>query len=556
MDVPEPHYHAKFVFIVGGVMSGIGKGIVTVSAGRNFIERGFQVNVCKIDPYLNIDAGTMNPFEHGEVFVTDDGGELDVDFGHYTRFLQIDVKKTQNITTGQVYFEVISRERKGEYLGGTVQVIPHITDEIKRRIHAIDQETQADVLLIEIGGTVGDIESQPFLEAVRQIMRERPANETMLIMATYVPFPPHVNEPKTKPTQHAVRDLKAAGLNPSIIVARAEREIGQKAIEKIALFSGLNANAVFSLPDLSDVLEGPMFLDQQGFGGKLLEIFQETPRQEPTWESTINLLNLIKNQADNVVIGLTGKYTQLKDAYISVFEALKHAGMHEGAKVEVVYIDVEEFEKDTNAITKLQEVDGVLLPGGFGKRGVEGKIKVIEYCREHSIPFLGICLGFQLASVEFARNVCGLSDAHSTEMNPDTRYPIVDLQPTQRGIDKLGGTMRLGAHDIEVFPNTLLWELYGQKTKIRERHRHRYELNPAYTPILQDHGLVLSAKSEFYEALELPDHPFFLAVQFHPEFKSTPWNPSPPYQGLVRSALKLKRKKQERERAEVNATAE
>jgi len=541
--VPDSSYHAKYVFIVGGVMSGIGKGIVTVSVGRNLIERGYKIDVCKIDPYLNIDAGTMNPFEHGEVFVTEDGGELDVDFGHYQRFLQIDVKKNQNITTGQVYYEVITKERNGEYLGKTVQVVPHITDEIKRRIKEIDSQSKADVLLIEIGGTVGDIESQPFLEAIRQIMREREPSDTCLIMATYVPYPPHVNEPKTKPTQHAVRDLKSAGLNPSIIVTRSPKDIGKSALDKVAVYSGLSTDAVFSLPDLEEVLESPIVLDKQGFGKKVLFVLNLEPKKEATWDSLNKILELIKTQENEVNIGLTGKYTKLKDAYISVFEALKHAGIHLKTKVNVHYIDVEEFEKDSSKLSILEKYDGVILPGGFGKRGIEGKIKVIQYCRENNIPFLGICLGFQLASIEFARNVCGLKDAHSTEMDPNTRYPIVDLQPDQKNIHRLGGTMRLGAHEIEVFPNTMLWELYGQKEKIIERHRHRYELNPMYAPLLQDNGLVLSAKSKFYEALELPDHPFFLAVQFHPEFKSTPWNPSPPYYGLIDAALKKKKVK-------------
>ena len=539
--MPESSYHAKYVFIVGGVMSGIGKGIVTVSVGQNLLARGFKINVCKIDPYLNIDAGTMNPFEHGEVFVTEDGGELDVDFGHYQRFLRIDVKKNQNITTGQVYYEVISKERKGEYLGKTVQVVPHITDEIKRRIKEIDKETSSEVLLIEIGGTVGDIESQPFLEAIRQIMRERPPQDTALIMATYVPYPPHVDEPKTKPTQHAVRDLKSAGLNPSIIVTRSPKEIGSNALEKVALYSGLSIDSVFSLPDLKEVLASPIVLDQQGLGKRILRILNLTPKKEATWESLNKILELINNLDTEVNIGLTGKYTKLKDAYISVFEALKHAGIHLKTKVNIEYIDVEEFEKDPSKINILKKYDGIILPGGFGKRGIEGKIKVIQYCRENKIPFLGICLGFQLASIEYARNVCGLKGAHSTEIDPSTRYPIVDLQPDQKNIHRLGGTMRLGAHEIELIPNTLLWELYDKKNKIIERHRHRYELNPMYAPLLQDHGLVLSAKSKFYEALELPEHPFFLAVQFHPEFKSNPWQPSPPYYGLINAALKKKK---------------
>ena len=539
----ESPYRAKYIFVLGGVMSGIGKGIVTSSIGMSLQARGLSINVCKVDPYLNFDAGTMNPFEHGETFVTDDGGELDVDFGHYERFLRIRVKKEQNITTGQIYYSVIEKERRGDYLGHTVQVVPHIIDEIKERIAQIDQMTRADVLLIEIGGTVGDIESQPFLEAVRQIIRERKKNDVILVHTTYVPFPPHINEPKTKPTQHSVRDLKAAGLDPDIIVARSERDIGESAKSKISLFCDVPENAVFTLPDLEDVLEAPLVMDKQGLGGIVIQSLGLDSSLTPDWTDLQALFDLKNKQDQEVLIGLTGKYTKLKDSYISVLEAFYHAGLHTKTRVKVEILDVEKFEQDPGTIHELSKYHGIIVPGGFGKRGTEGKIKVIQYCRENKIPFLGICLGFQLSAVEFARNVCGKSDAHSTEMDENTSFPIVDLQEEQKHVEKLGATMRLGAHEIVLQENSLIHNLYG-KTKIYERHRHRYEINQKLSPLLEEHGLRFTGKSGiFYEALELPEHPFFLAVQFHPEFKSTPWDPSPPYLGLVRNARIYKEKR-------------
>ncbi len=538
--MPNTVKKTRYVFILGSVLSGLGKGIVTVSIGKNLQVRGHDVQVCKIDPYLNLDAGTMNPTEHGETFVTQDGGELDVDFGHYERFLSINVSKKQNITTGQVYLNVIEKERRGDYLGQTVQVVPHVINEILRRVEEIDQNADTDVLLVEVGGTIGDIESYPFLEALRQLQRNHPEIEVCTVLLTYVPFPDHLSEHKTKPAQHSVRELRAAGIFPNIIVCRSDVSLTPKVISKIADFCDVPEHAVFDLPDLNNVFEAPQLLDNQGFGelvGKLLKL----PAAQPEWTKMDKLVKYtLPNLDKKIVIGVPGKYTTLRDSYISVNEALKHAGWQMGYDVELQHINTEQFEKDEDFIKILDEVDGILVPGGFGDRGTEGKIKAIKYARENKIPFLGICLGFQLAVVEYTRNVIGIQDAHSTEMDSTTEFPIIDILPEQKNITNLGGTMRLGGYDITLTKNTTLAKLYNA-IHINERHRHRYEVNPDLIEKINDGELKFTGFwNNLAETFELLGHPYFIGTQYHPEFKSTPWAPSAPYMGLIKAIIEKK----------------
>jgi CTP synthase len=535
--MPTSLKKSKYVFILGSVLSGLGKGIVTVSIGKNLQVRGQKVQVIKIDPYLNLDAGTMNPTEHGECFVTEDGGELDVDFGHYERFLGIEVSKSQNITTGQVYNSVIQKERKGDYLGQTVQVVPHIIDEIISRIQKIEQDSKSDVMLIEVGGTIGDIESFPFLEALRQLQRNRDDIHVCTVLLTYVPFPPHLIEHKTKPAQHSVRELRASGIFPNIIIGRSEVPLTQKVLQKIANFCDVPEHAVFDLPDLKNVLEAPQRLDQQGFG-ELVNRVLNLPTIPPKWnEMDLILKTRIGKIRGTIVIGVPGKYTTLFDSYISVNEALRHAGWLQGYEVELRHINTQEFEDNPEKIQILNDVDGILVPGGFGDRGTEGKIKSIQYARENNIPFLGICLGFQLAVVEFTRNVIGKKDAHSTEMNINTSYPIIDILPEQKNIVDKGGTMRLGATEIKFEGESKLKELYRQET-IFERHRHRYEVNPELINEISGRNLIFTSFwNNLAESMELTDHDYFVGTQYHPEFKSTPWKPSPPYIGLINACI-------------------
>ncbi len=531
--MPESGKNSKYVFILGSVLSGLGKGIVTVSIGKNLEARGLSVQVIKIDPYLNLDAGTMNPTEHGECFVTEDGGELDVDFGHYERFLGIQVSKHQNITTGQVYNSVIQKERRGDYLGQTVQVVPHVIDEILRRIEDRAENNPADVYLIEVGGTIGDIESFPFLEALRQMQRNHPAVDVCTVLLTYVPFPKHLQEHKTKPAQHSVRELRASGIFPNMIVCRSDVPVPQKALSKIANFCDVPEEAVYDLPDLENVLYAPRKLDSQGLGDYVCQTLN-LHKVEPDWSALDKLLQEnLEKLSGKVVIGVPGKYTTLLDSYISVNEALKHAGWSQGVEVELIHIDTETIERDEDSIHQLDHVDGILVPGGFGDRGTEGKIRSIRYAREKGIPFLGICLGFQLAIVEYARSVLDKPDAHSTEINQNTSYPIIDILPEQKQITDKGGTMRLGAYDVTLLPGTIIAELYGT-LEIKERHRHRYEVNPDLISDFSSSGLTFTGFwNELAESMEVKGHPFFMGTQFHPEFKSTPWKPSPPYVGLI-----------------------
>ena len=528
----------KYIFICGALISGLGKGVVTSSIGRNLQIRGKNVNVIKIDPYLNIDAGTMNPFEHGETFVTADGYELDLDMGTYERMLNLEMKGDQNITTGQVYDNVIQRERKGDFLGKTVQVIPHITDEIKRRIKLIaERQEDLDVLIIEVGGTIGDIESQPFLEAIRQLRREMPKEDSLVVLVTYVMEPPNLKEQKTKPTQHAVRELQSMGLSPDMIITRGSHDLSDNAKEKIIMFCDVPANAVFSLPDLETVLEAPQYLDKQGLGSTL-NLMLRIEDIHADWTEDCHLVDIFTLPDKTIKIALTGKYAELVDAYISVKEALNHAAAHNNVRLIIDFVSTERYERNPDLINELSNYNGIIVPGGFGSRGTEGKISSIKFARENNIPFLGICYGFQLAVIEYARNICELEGANTTEINPDTKYPVIDLLPEQRKISQKGGTMRLGKHKILVKEGTLFEKIYGSTT-IYERHRHRFEVNPEFIDILTANGLIFSAKSEDgikMETLELPNHPCFIACQFHSEFQSRPAKPSPPYFQFIKSA--------------------
>ncbi|MEM2123031.1 MAG: CTP synthase [Candidatus Bathyarchaeia archaeon] len=530
----------KIIFVTGGVMSGIGKGIVTASIGKILQVRGLSVTAVKIDPYLNVDAGTMNPIIHGEVFVTEDGGEIDMDLGTYERFLDVDLSKRHNITTGQVYSTVINRERRGKYLGRCVQIIPHITDEIKDRIRSVAEAGDVDVTVTEIGGTVGDIEGLPFLEAARQIRLEEGGGNVLYIHVTWVPVLSVVGEQKTKPTQHSVQELRRIGIQPDIIVARSSASLKEVPRRKIALFCNVEERAVFTSPDLECVYEIPLILDRQGMGDYICEKLALKSRGAD-WRGWGSIVERFTSPKGEVSIAMCGKYAELADSYVSVNEALKHAGAACNVRVKIDWIETEAFEEHPEEIGRLSRYDGVLVPGGFGSRGTEGKIAAIKYAREMDKPFLGICFGFQLAVVEYARNI-GFTGASSTELDPNTHHPVIDLMPEQKGVEEKGATMRLGAHEVHVTPGTLAYRLYG-RGRIWERHRHRYEVNPSYVEALREGGLVFSGVSpdgRRMEILEIPGRYFFLATQFHGEFKSRPEKPSPPYYGFIKSCLDLR----------------
>ncbi len=500
--------------------------------------RGYSVTAVKIDPYLNVDAGTMNPYMHGEVFVTEDGGEIDLDLGHYERFLDVNLPKDNNITTGQIYLTVIERERRGDYLGACVQVVPHITDEIKRRIRLAAKRSNVDIVLVEVGGTVGDIEGLPFLEAIRQMRLEEGYENTLFVHVALVPILDVTGEQKTKPCQHSVNELRRIGIQPDIIVARCSVPLEPSAKRKIALYGSVSQEAVFSSYTVDCVYKVPLILDQQGMGDYICKRLR-LKLNSPDWSKWKSVVASFENFEHEVKIAMCGKYAKLADAYISINEALKHAGAALKTRVKIDWIETEVFEESPEELEMLRGYDGVLVPPGFGPRGTEGKILAVKFARENGMPFLGICFGFQMAVIEFARNVVGLKDANSTENAPNTPNPVIDLLPEQRKIDMKGGTMRLGAHPIVLEPGTLAHKLYG-KTIVYERHRHRYEVNPAYWDVLQRHGLVFSGRSpdgRRIEFIELPDHPFFLGSQAHPEFKSRPGRPSPPYLGFVKAAL-------------------
>lgn len=532
----------KYVFITGGVLSGLGKGIITCSIGKMLQVRGYKINAIKIDPYFNVDAGTMNPYVHGEVYVLDDGYEADMDLGQYERFLDLKLSRWNNITSGQIYRSVIGKERRGDYLGVCVQLIPHVTNEIKMRVRQVASKAKVDVLLCECGGTVGDLEGGPFLEAFRQMRLEEGSRNTLLVHVTLVPVLEAVGEQKTKPTQTSVRELQRIGLSPDIIVARCEKGMLKgEPRRKIALYCNVNENAVFTSPNVRHIYEVPLILDRQGMGDLTCEML-DLPTKDPDWAEWEDIVKTFTRPKHSVRIAMCGKYARLADSYVSVNDALAQAGAYAGARVDIIWIETEIFEGDPEKLKTLSEFDGVLVPGGFGERGTEGKIASIHHARSHGIPFLGICFGFQLAVVEFARHAAGLDKANSTEIDPDTPHPVIDLLPEQKRVKAKGGTMRLGAHEIMIDPGTLSIALY-RRPVIHERHRHRYEVNPAYLGTLRKSGLVFSAKSpdgRRMEALELPDQYFFYATQFHPEFKSRPGKPDPAYYGFIKACLDRK----------------
>jgi CTP synthase len=525
----------KLIFVTGGVVSSLGKGITAASVGRILKARGFNVTIQKLDPYLNVDPGTMNPYQHGEVFVTEDGAETDLDLGHYERFIDSNMTKENNVTAGIVYWSVLNKERKGEFLGGTVQVIPHITNEIKERITNLGRNGY-DIVIVEVGGTVGDIESLPFLEAIRQLKKDIGKENVMYIHVTLVPYLKTSGEMKTKPTQHSVKELRSIGIQPDMIFCRTDRELAQEVKDKIALFCDVDSNAVIDIPDMPCIYEVPLHFERSMVGGiitETLNLENKTPDLRD-WEE---LVNRAKNPIKDVVIGVVGKYIELRDAYISVTSALEHSGIWEDTKVNIKWIEAECLEKE--GTKPLEDVDGILVPGGFGQRGIEGKIKAVKFARENKKPFLGLCLGLQCAVIEYARNVCRMERANSTEFDPNTPYPVIDILPEQKNIKAMGGTMRLGGYKCELKEGTLASKLYNRPYTI-ERHRHRYEVNNRYRDILESSGLVVSGvyrEQDLIEIIELKDHPFFIATQFHPEFKSRPNRPHPLFTGFIKAAL-------------------
>lgn len=528
----------RAVVVTGGVLSGLGKGVTTASIGRLLKDKGYRVVPVKIDGYVNVDPGTMNPYEHGEVYVLDDGSETDLDLGHYERFLNMDLTGASNMTTGAVYKSVIEKERRGDYLGKTVQIIPHITNEIKDRIRKF---TENEILLIEVGGTIGDMENMVFIEALRQLSRED-ENRFVFVHLSYVPIIPS-GEQKTKPTQHSVKELLSLGIQPNIVIGRCEKELGESTRMKIALFCGVEKGEVLSNPDIEDIYELPMLFTHQRLPEILISKLglDDRPVCDFQWNKLIKAAHDAENLSGEVNIGIVGKYTGLEDAYLSIKEAFKHAGMVNTCKVNITWVEAEDLDK-----SDLGDLDGILVPGGFGSRGIEGKLKAIKYARENDIPFLGICFGMQLAVVEYARNVCGMKGANTTEADEETKYPVIDLIPDQKNIHEKGGTMRLGAYECSLVDGSLAKELYKEDL-ITERHRHRWEVNIEYIKALEEKGIVFSGKcvqdERLMEIVEIPGHRFFIAAQFHPEFKSKPEQPAPLFVGLVRSALEKKENK-------------
>jgi CTP synthase len=525
----------KYVFVTGGVVSGLGKGITASSLAALMEAHGYSVTMLKVDPYVNVDPGTMSPFQHGEVFVTDDGAETDLDLGHYERFTSATMAKKNNFTTGKIYASVIEKERRGDYLGKTVQVIPHITDEIKDGIRALGGDI--DFVIVEVGGTVGDIESLPFLEAIRQFRTEAGRGNTLIIHLTLVPFIKGSEELKTKPTQHSVKGLLQIGIQPDILVCRCDRPLPENLRDKIALFCNVESRAVIPAEDVETIYEVPIKLAAEGFDELVLEMLNlpKGQRDLSRWRMVTDLVNSCE---ESVSIGIVGKYVDLADSYKSLNEALFHGGMANGVNVELVFIDSETLE-GSGYPEQLFDVDSILVPGGFGKRGIEGMIRAIEFARGRKIPFFGICLGLQTAVIEFARNVCGLAGAHSTEFVSQPSYKVIYKMRELVGVDQMGGTMRLGKYPCRLTPSTNAWKMYGSD-EIWERHRHRYEVNPEYVPLFEEKGMVVSGKSPdriFVEVIEMPDHPWFLACQFHPEFKSKPYDPHPIFKSFIAAAV-------------------
>lgn len=535
--------NTKYIFVTGGVVSSLGKGITAASLGRLLKSRGYRVTIQKFDPYINIDPGTMSPYQHGEVFVTDDGAETDLDLGHYERFIDINLSKNSNTTTGKIYQSVINKERRGDYLGGTVQVIPHITNEIKERVFRVGQQDNADFVITEIGGTVGDIESLPFLEAIRQVKKDVGKNDVLYIHVTLVPYISAAGELKTKPTQHSVKELRSIGISPDIIVCRSEKPISKEMREKMAMFCDVDPDAVIQNLTARSIYEVPMLMEEQGLDTIVLRKLEmeDKPKDMQGWHDMV--ARILKKYDKKVNIAVVGKYVALQDAYISITESLRHAAVANEAELDIHWVNAEEIEADDTDMAKVMAgVDGILVPGGFGNRGIEGKIKAIQYAREHKIPFFGICLGMQCAVIEFARHVCGMADANSSEFNPNSTHPVIDLMPEQLDVEDLGGTMRLGLYPCKVYPDTLTSKAYNAEL-IYERHRHRYEFNNAFREEIVGKGLVLGGtlpNGRLVEIVELPEseHPWFLGAQFHPEFKSRPTNPHPLFREFVGAAVK------------------
>ncbi|MGN1157545.1 MAG: CTP synthase [Agathobacter sp.] len=529
----------KYIFVTGGVVSGLGKGITAASLGRLLKARGLKVAAQKLDPYINVDPGTMSPYQHGEVFVTEDGAETDLDLGHYERFIDEDLNRYSNLTTGKVYWNVLNKERRGEYLGSTVQVIPHITNEIKEFVYRVGEQTDADVVITEIGGTIGDIESQPFLEAVRQISLEVGSENSLFIHVTLVPYLSGSEEHKSKPTQHSVKELRGMGINPNIIVLRTDSPLEESIFHKISLFCNVKPDCVIENRTMSNLYEAPLMLEKSGFSSVVCrELHMDVP--EPDLREWEQMVERIENRKDEVNIALVGKYVKLHDAYLSVAEALRHAGYEYNTFVKIHWVDSENITKD-NLEETFAGIQGIILPGGFGNRGIEGMILAAGYAREHKIPYFGICLGMQIAVIEYARNVLGLTDAHSGEFDEQCSHKVIDFMPGQSDeIDK-GGTLRLGSYPCQIQSGTVMERCY-QKTQIQERHRHRYEFNNEYREPLTKAGLVISGLSpdeRLVETVEIKDHPFYVGVQFHPEFKSRPNHPHPLFKGFIAATLGL-----------------
>jgi CTP synthase len=536
--VPQSRPKTRFIFITGGVVSSLGKGIAAASIGRLLVARGLTVALQKFDPYINVDPGTMSPYQHGEVFVTEDGAETDLDLGHYERYTDANTSRASNVTAGGIYNTVIRRERRGDYLGGTVQVVPHITDEIKQRVKLLAETQDVDIVITEIGGTVGDIESLPFLEAIRQFNVDVGRRDCMFIHLTLVPYIGHAGELKTKPTQHSVNELRRIGIQPDMLLCRSESELGHDIRKKIALFASLPVEAVISAKDVDNIYKVPLWFGDEGVDDQICEHFGfDVP--EPDLSEWAEITRRASEATDTVRIALVGKYVALQDAYLSVSEALRHAGFHHDARIEIDWVDSEALESDAEALERLGGADGILIPGGFGGRGIEGKIRAARVAREQRIPYLGICLGMQIAVSEFARHVAGMDGANSTEFDPETPHPVIDLLPEQKEVTDLGGTMRLGADPVKIHADTRARELYGEAV-IYERHRHRYEVNLFLRKRLEAAGLIVSGTSpdeRLVEMIELDEHPFFVASQFHPEFKSRPERPAPLFRDFVGAAL-------------------
>lgn len=538
----------KYIFVTGGVLSGLGKGVTAASVGNILKARGYRVFMQKFDQYINVDAGTLNPGEHGEVFVTDDGAETDLDLGHYERFIDINLDKTSSIMTGEIYRVILEKERRGDFLGKTVQMIPHVTNEVKARIEQAAKKSKAQILIVEVGGTVGDYEGAHFLEAIRQMKSDEGEENVCYIHVGFLPYLKTSEEIKTKPIQNSVHDLQAMGIQPDILICRSDHQVSKTALEKTALFTGIDPKAVIPLETVKNIYQVPLILEQFGLAKLLEEKLSLSPRKDNNHQWKKMVKKILAPKKRKVRVGLVGKYMAMKDTYLSVTEAVKAAAWANRADLEIVWIDSERLEKK-DVKEQLKNVDAITVPGGFGTRGIEGKIKAIQYVRENGLPFLGLCLGLQCAVIEFARNVCGLENANSTEFSPRTKYPVIDILPTQKGVKEKGGTMRLGSYPAKLLKGSVVEKLYSASRITRyglpiyERHRHRFEVNPKFHNVLKSNGLVFSGTSpdgKLVEFIEIPNHPYFVATQAHPEFKSRPHRPHPLFDGLIKAALKSK----------------